>query len=133
MQRPSANNIQSMINSYANAWQAERAETQMTLGKLIKTLENEKLPGETIITGLGELRSYRGYYIDLAFEPSIVKQTVDNLLDKCRMSMGKIFEGFKGGEYMMGETTPLWVAEYGCSGERLMSISADGIVTAPDK
>jgi len=47
--------------------------------------------------------------------------------------MGKVFQGYKGGDYVMGALTPVWVAEYGCYGERIMSIIETGeIVTEPE-
>lgn len=47
--------------------------------------------------------------------------------------MGRVFSGWKGGDYVMGALTPLWVAEKGCCGQKLMAVRADGeIETAED-
>lgn len=126
--------LQAMMNGWSQNWQKQRAETQMTLGKLIAELE--KLPPETPVFGLGKLMSYRGYYCDLAFSPTGEQRSVKSLLDECREAMGKVFTGYKGGDYVMGETTPLWLAAYGECGERIMGLSEkDGafrIDTSPD-
>ena len=120
------NTLQYLIDGMLQQWQKERAETQMTLGKIIKRLK--ELPQDMKISGLGELASYRGYYIDLAFEPDVKEKTVSELLTECQSAMGKVFVGYGGGEYMMGELTPLWVAPYGRCGKKLMSINDDGTI-----
>jgi len=116
-------NLQALIDGMSADWQRERAGTQMTLGDLIKKLENT--PGDTKITGLGELDSYRGYYCDLAFVPTSETRTASDVLDACRSAMGKVFTGYKGGDFVMGELTPLWVADYGCTGMKLTGINTD--------
>ena len=118
------NPIQAMVNGMSADWQKQRSETQMTLGKLIKQLET--MPKELMVKGLGELDSYRGYYSDLAFQPSKDEIAVEHLLGLCREAMGKIYQGYKGGDYLMGETTPLWVAPYGGCGDKLMGINDNG-------
>ena len=120
------NNIQAMINGMNLELQRERSETQMTLGEMIQFLEGED--PEMMIHGIGTLDSYRGYYEDLAFSPALGSATVQNLLDTCRGAMGKTFTGYKGGDYLMGESTPLWFAEYGCTGTRIMDILPSGTI-----
>jgi hypothetical protein len=115
--------LQAMVNGWSAAWQKERASTQMTLGKLIALLET--LPPERVVRGLGEPDSYRGYYSDLAFEPEDHEVSVAALLAKCRECMGEVFHGYKGGEYVMGAKTPLWVAPWGSTGTRLMGLDTD--------
>jgi hypothetical protein len=126
------NNMQALIDGLSAQWQRERAASQMTLGEMIETLE--KMPKETKIEGLGELQSYRGYYADLSFEPETVEKTASELLAECRAAMGQVFEGYKGGDFVMGALTPLWHAEYGCTGKKIVGISEDGIIeTAEDE
>lgn len=43
-----------------------------------------------------------------------------------RAAMGEVFEGYKGGDFQMGRNTPVWLASYGCSGEKIMAIREDG-------
>ena len=98
----------------------------MTLGKLIDALS--ALPGDRKISGVGGPDSYRGYYRDLAFEPDESERTVAEVLQECSDCMGREFTGYKGGEFLMGERTPVWIAEYGSSGERIMSLDTTGDV-----
>ena len=125
------NNMQALVDGMNANHQRERAKTQMTLGKMIKVLE--AMPGTAEVKGIGELDSYRGYYIDLAFEPEQGVKKASVLLAACRAAMGKVFEGYKGGEFVMGELTPLWLAGYGECGQKILGISEDGkILTADD-
>ena len=74
---------------------------------------------------LGRPDSYRGYYCDLSFEPAETQQGAAELLAICEGCMGRVFQGYKGGDYVMGELTPLWFAAYGESGDRLMGLNTD--------
>lgn len=121
--------VQAWIDNMNARWQRERQQTQFTLGKLITTLEG--LVPDRPVTGFGKLMSYRGYYCDLAFEPSAEVEAVATLLNRCQFAMGKVFEGYKGGDFQMGETTPLWIAQYGSSGERLMALDVDNDPITP--
>lgn len=118
--------VQTILNEMTAQWQKERAETQMTLGKMIKFLES--MPATVKIRGLGKLESYRGYYSDLAFEPIPGKRKATDVLVDCKTAMGKTFCGYKGGKYVMDELTPLWIAHYGMCGKKILSISASGIL-----
>ncbi len=125
--------IQALVDGLSARWQRERSETQMTLGKMIKVLGD--MPKDTEIKGLGDLDSYRGYYSDLAFEPigSRASETASELRERCKEAMGQVFEGYKGGDYVMGALTPLWIANYGNTGIKLMGINPDGTIeTAVD-
>jgi hypothetical protein len=116
--------LQAMVDGMSAAWQKDRAANQLTLGSLIRALEAFG-PKEEIV-GLGSLMSYRGYYCDLAFEPESSPRAVEDILADCRAAMGRVFQGYKGGDYLMGETTPLWVAPYGSGGgDRLMGLNAE--------
>ena len=125
------NPYQSLVDSMSEQWKRERAETQMTLGKLIAALE--AMPAETVIPSLCSPHSYRGYYSDLAFERGDQECTAGKLLQRCRGAMGREFTGYKGGDYLMGENTPVWVAHYGCCGLKLMAIRPGEIETAADE
>lgn len=41
--------------------------------------------------------------------------TVKEFLSLAKECMGKTFTGYKGGDFLMGKTTPIWVANYGDS------------------
>lgn len=115
--------FQMYIDGMNSAWQAERAETQMTLGNLIEALT---ILGDKMIDRIEEPHSYRGYYCDLSFERGKGKMSAKEALELCQSAMGKKFVGYKGGDYVMGELTPVWIADYGCTGERIMDITEKG-------
>jgi hypothetical protein len=120
------NPMQALVDAMSEQWRKERAATQMTLGELIGALE--RLPSETLVQGLTHAHSYRGYYSDLAFEPQGTSVSAGDLLAQCRAAMGRVFEGYKGGDYVMGETTPIWIADYGttCGARKILDLNADG-------
>lgn len=111
------------------------AAAQLSLGELITQVE--KLPSEELITILtadsevspGRLRSYRGDYAELAIEPSDKPRTAADFLGELKAAIGKTFHGYKGGEYVMGEYTYMYLAEYGSTGPALCG----GLVTSGAK
>jgi hypothetical protein len=124
-------NLQALMDGMSAQWQRERADTQMTLGKLIAALE--AMPADAQVANLRDTHSYRGYYSDLAFELSDDTRPAAELLAECKEAMGQVFTGYKGGDFVMGSLTPVWVAHYGCCGNKLMAMPADGgIETAAD-
>ena len=65
--------------------------------------------------------SWRGFYRELALNftsPASKQQPMklSEFLALCQSTVGKIFEGYKGGDFTMGKHTPIWVANYGNSG-----------------
>lgn len=115
-----------MVDGMSAQWQKERAATQMTLGKMTDRLA--LLPPETLIEGSASPHSYRGYYCDLAFEPSDNRNriTASVALALCKGAMGEVFQGYKGGDFQMGRNTPLWLSNYGRTGQKIMGIRDDG-------
>ncbi len=110
-----------------NAVQAERAEAlktsqQITLGELILKLESVADKNLPVVfddsryhpTGI---ESWRGSYAELAIEYAEdgEKLSVDGLLQLLKKAVGSTFFGYKGGEFLMGRRTPVWVANYGKS------------------
>lgn len=111
--------IKTMVN--AQVKQEADAAGQMTLGAFIAAL-SKLPPDKRICFGFASLYprsflSYRGYYDHLALdfdgERSI---TVEGLLAKAKDALGATFDGYKGGDFLMNEDTPLWAGEYGRSG-----------------
>lgn len=124
------NPLQGLIDGWSRDWQSERAMSQMTLGGLIAALAS--LPSDKQVVGFGEPISYRGYYCDLAFEPVKASQSVESLLTVARGCMGRVFQGYKGGFYRMGETTPIWLSKYGMSSSpRIMGLNTDSEIVTP--
>lgn len=85
----------------------------MTLGQLIALLEACN-PCIYITNGFSSPHSYRGYYDELAFEPA-EDVSVAEMLETAKSAVGKIFQGYKGGEYTMDLDTLVHVAYYGTS------------------
>jgi hypothetical protein len=124
--------IQAMVDGMNAEWMRQRSQTQMTLGGLIARLE--QMPADTQVEGVDHPHSYRGYYSDLAFEPREQRMNAGDLLTACKGAMGQVFEGYKGGDFVMGALTPVWIADYGCCGEKLIAIRDDGTLdTAQDE
>lgn len=124
------NNMQALIDGLAGGFKAERAKTQMTLGGLIDRLEAMDQAIE--MEGIGDAHSYRGYYSDLAFE-RCEKRKVADVLKDAKDCMGETFAGYKGGDFDMGRNTPVWIANYGCCGARIMAIDDDGTIVTADE
>ena len=113
--------MQELINELSRGWRAERSLSQMTLGRFISELE--KLPQDKEIENVCSPHSYRGYYSDLALEKESGKRTVASLVEQLKTEcLGQTFTGYKGGDFYMDENTPMWIAEYGSCGVKIMSI-----------
>lgn len=92
---------------------------QITLGELIRLLE-ARPDGQGVCFDFGALEptgvaSYRGYYAELAIGFGEHGLSLPKFIEELRAAVGTTFEGYKGGDYVMRETTPLWVANYGRS------------------
>lgn len=117
--------LNELVSAVNAKLQLERAETQMTLGDLIAALE--AMPHGAEVANLQRPHSYRGYYSDLAFELGDGLRSAKDLLTQCKAAMGTVFVGYKGGDYVMGKITPIWISEYGStSGTKLMAIRPGG-------
>lgn len=101
----------------------------MTLGELIKALEGYTRNHEVLLKDIqrreiigvpGKLDSWRGVYAHLAlgygqrkdeyFDPS---PTVADLLADAKSAVGKTFQGYKGGDFTMDRSTPVWISNVG--------------------
>lgn len=110
----------------------------MILGELIEALDACPDHFATVeINGQppGLFDSYRGYYDQLALGTGQEAMKVAQLLAAARAAVGREYEGYKGGEYVMSEDTPVWFAEYGSwPGEAILSVNAEAdpvqIITA---
>jgi hypothetical protein len=83
----------------------------VTLAELIARLEAAN-PQQVVTRGFDSPHSYRGDYMDLAFEPA-TDITVGDMLDAARSALGETFTGYKGGDFTMDGYTDCWLAEYG--------------------
>lgn len=115
-----------LTNAVGMARQARlKNSPQMLLGELIIKLENFKDKEKENVrfdfeyvfpTGLD---SWRGSYAELAINFAIDGEapTIEKFLSQCKEAVGKTYQGYKGGDFVMGKQTPLWVANYGNSGD----------------
>lgn len=120
------------IHKMVKAAAAEEAAAagQITLGALIDGLSQCKpdayIQFRFASLNPGRLRSYRGYYDHLAIEPDGSFTRVADFLQHARHVLGKSFEGYKGGDYVMDDDTPIWVANWGdTSSTRVTGITDD--------
>jgi len=117
--------IQTMLNNSLIARRQEALKTspQLTLGEMILKLDALQASDTQVFLDFGEhlqptgIESWRGSYEELALEFALNSgMPADFFLDLLREAVGKTFEGYKGGDFLMGRSTPVWVANYGHSG-----------------
>lgn len=101
---------------------------QLTLGQLIEKIEsitNNDCDGDEpyVVYDFeylfpSSINSWRGSYSELAlnFESGGSPMSISSFLSMLKETVGKTFEGYKGGDFLMGKETPIWVANYGNSG-----------------
>jgi hypothetical protein len=96
---------------------------QLTLIELILKLEQIKNSDQFVLFDdvrycPTDIASWRGSYSELSLwyehgvdvdKPLIVKELISIL----HTANGSRFTGYKGGEFIMGKSTPIWVANYG--------------------
>ena len=95
----------------------------MNLKELIEQLEKEDLE-EVVFYGFKEPHSYRGYYDELAFEPS-TNVTIKEMLICATSCIDKEFEAWKGGSYKMDGLTDVWIANHGELGHEISETTLD--------
>lgn len=92
---------------------------QLTLGEFIKKLEEQPQDNEIMFDFVYfkpvGIHSYRGYYHQLAIGYTVdsdYQPKVGDILKLCKDAVGKCFTGYKGGDFLMTEKTPLWVSNF---------------------
>lgn len=128
--------LQTVLNNMAMAGRAGTfsQSDQLSLGELILKLEGilktKDKPDETKVffdfeyLFPTEFDSWRGIYAELALEFTTYSYGEDAkkplslpaFYQLCKETIGKKFTGYKGGDFVMGKTTPIWVANWGNSG-----------------
>ncbi|MGW4270832.1 hypothetical protein ACWEGQ_00340 [Streptomyces seoulensis] len=102
----------------------------MNLGEIITRLQAAD-PNQTIRHGFTNPHSYRGDYMDLAFEPA-TNVTVTDMLTAARSALNTTYQGYKGGTFTMTSDTWCWLSEYGdASGETISPMTLDYMLTQP--
>lgn len=123
-----------MLNAVIDAAAQERSKYQMTLGKMIAALDDAHPSAVVMFSEDGfspnYLGSYRGYYSDLMVTAKDAPMTVAKFRALLIKANGRTFTGYKGGDFVMTDKTPLWRDEYGCaSGNAIMAVTKkDGSV-----
>lgn len=90
----------------------------LVLDDLIARLERED-PTRVLPLGFNNPHSFRGDYMDLAFEPA-ADIPVRDVLAAARSALGATYTGWKGGEYTMNGYSRSWIAKEGESGDNLI-------------
>lgn len=91
----------------------------MVLIELIEWLEKQDR-NAVVPNGFSSPHSDRGYYHNLAFTPQS-ESRIQDMLAHAKGALGRTFEGYKGGQYTMGEHTEVFIGEYGECGEEINS------------
>lgn len=113
--------IQKMFDNAIEARRAESMKTseQLMLAELIAKLVVVEDPGLPVVFDNGiwwpiGVDSWRGSYRELAIEYTNEEEklTARGVLCLLTKAIGETFQGYKGGDFMMGKNTPLWVASY---------------------
>ena len=132
--------MQNLVDAVGAGLRDSRSGYHLTLGEAIKQLA--KFPNRYVVTfdtsnlSPHDEMSYRGYYSDLAFNESNESKTVEEFVQQLQDALNQEYTGYKGGDFRMDESTPLWVAEYGeASGIAIMSmhVAEDRIVVVTKK
>lgn len=123
--------IEEMLEAMESGMRSTRTTYHLTLGEAIKQLRALH-PGHRVTFDYderitpGDAESYRGYYEDLALEPSESPVDVSSFLSVLESALGETFMGYKGGDYVMDEDTPLWAAKYGSCGRAITGLRLEG-------
>jgi hypothetical protein len=119
--------FQALFDAIGAASRDTRKNYHLTLGGLVEALKGAEADAIVRFDVGGSPtspHSYRGYYDDLSFEAAAEPVTVERLLVGAENCIGRTFEGYKGGDFLMDAETPLWLAPYGCTGFAMVGISA---------
>jgi len=129
--------MQKILDNACDAGRMETLKTssQLTLGEIIlKTehihagLEEDDLERDPEVhfdfeyIRPTEFDSWRGVYKELALGFTMERDsskgpvTISSFIKMCKECIGKSFYGYKGGDFVMSKHTPVWVANYGNSG-----------------
>ncbi len=76
------------------------------------------------------IASYRGSYEELALGFTKYQRfntTLKELIHDLRQAVGRVYQGWKGGDFRMDSNTPLWVANCGHSSTTVIS----GVIEIP--
>lgn len=95
----------------------------LTLGELIERLE--ALGDATVYTLDTQIHSYRGYYDRPAIEPTRATYLASELAKSYKEQIGQIRHGWKGGEYPISDSQPVYYAVEGSTGPNIVALEPD--------
>lgn len=85
----------------------------LTIGTILRVLD--ELPAKHVTSyGWDDAYSYRGYYEELSVNRT--KASVATMRAVLQGAVGRVMDGYKGGEYLMKLDTGVWVASWGAPG-----------------
>lgn len=101
----------------------------LNMAQAIEWLKKLDAKGVTSVPRLDHPHSYRGYYVDLCFEPvSGETMNIRDLISLIEDTKGKTYQGWKGGDFTMGDKSEIYVAEEGNTGPGLKTFLAEWLV-----
>lgn len=113
-----SNLISALMKQVDDARKAEFEQTeQLNLGRFIEALRAVRQ--DLVIVGPdrhnpSRFISWRGIYAELALDyPGKESMTVAELLNHAEKADGSTFTGYKGGDFTMDRSTPVWWDQYG--------------------
>ena len=115
----SKDEIQAIFDSIADSDRVTRSQYHVTLRQMLSAIGQAEHALVSFQTedgrqwGAGDAISYRGYYSDLAIEPMAELSSTGDLMMTLMAVQGNTLEGYKGGDYLMDDDTPVWLASYG--------------------
>jgi hypothetical protein len=100
----------------------EDESSQCTLGQIIAILDHnlQNYGDMKLDFGFDNPHCYRGYYRDVAFGRVRIPQYITEAIKVFKSTIGRWFEGYKGGFFQMTEDTKVWISpsSYEDTGER---------------
>jgi hypothetical protein len=133
VRRRGASEAQNLIEEAMERSKATREAAGLSLGQLAAALQAFPAKCGVYIDGpvdLGptKLSSYRGYYEDLAIECECgAGMNLEGFLAQLALALGgQVFEGYKGGDFVMHDGSAVWVSNWGdCSRSRVVGVRVE--------
>lgn len=120
-----------LLNALVDAKVMETTKEAIRLGKLIDSLRAVRDQQKSLSFDFGgfvphSINSYRGYYNHLAISYVGPEKecTVAMLLKVTEDALGRVYSGYKGGDFRMHMETPVWASNRGeCHSTAIVSVT----------
>lgn len=120
--------LQELIDKMLEVEKLKRERDNYNLGNLIEDLSKYPENASVVIGPFNlyptEFCSYRGYYSDLSLDYTLERfqgLNCGQLLEKAKESVGKVFQGYKGGDFEMTKHSVIWLSNYGSSTDVILT------------